>query len=199
MPLYNFTGDYYNQIYPGLLSYTRENKNVLVQLEDQILLKNALGIQPGESILIIGAGFGWRVEDLVTLGLGPICATDTSAWIQENVQTEANPGIIIYNLDINDAIDRDAIKAVLNLGASDKFKWGITEDVLPCLTDQECIEMSNNMRTICESVVHYVSIPNKLNTPEFNPTLSHNFKIGPDWKNLLPNDTIIKQLTSQVF
>ena len=199
MPLYSFTENYYKQTYSGISSYSRTNRYELVYPEDQVLLRNALNIQPGESILIVGAGFGWRVEELINLGLGPIFATDTSPWIQNNTQNEAASHIIIHNLDINSSIDRDTIRKLLNFGPDDKFKWGITEDVLPCLTDQECIDMSNNMWSICENVVHCVSIPKKLNTAEFKPLLSHNLKLGPEWKTLLPNDKIVKLLTDQVF
>lgn len=192
MPLYDFsTIDYYNNAYRGTNGYRRDVKNHIWYPEDALLLKDALNIKTNETILLVGAGFGWIAEEWTNMGLGPICATDTSAWIQANTYTETAPNVTIHNLNVNINTDRDMIKSTVNLGPNDKFKWGITEDLLSCLTDQECIEISNNMKLIVDTVVHLVAIPRRLNDPEWIPKFPHNWKSKEDWKSLLPNDTMV--------
>lgn len=204
MPNFNFdridctVEDYYHTSYRYYGGYYRSNRDAIIDY-NHIYLKEALNIQPNESILIIGAGFGWIAEEWTKMGLGPICCTDTSPWIQANTQTETAPNITIHNLDINVAADRDAIKAILNLGPNDKFKWGITEDVLPCLTDQQALEMSNNLQLISETVVHYVTINSLLGTAEWVPTqLPHNWKTAQHWKSILGSVLIARAGTHEV-
>lgn len=204
MPLFDFsTSDYYDKSYQHSNGYYRVSKDYIWYKEDPEVLNNSLNIQPNDSILLIGAGFGWLAEEWTNMGLGPICCTDTSPWIQANTQTETAPNITIHNLDINVAADRDAIKAILNLGPNDKLKWAITENMITCLTDQECVEISNNMRLIAETVVHITNIPPKIDDPDWvsstPPEFRHNVKSGSAWKLLLPNDVIVRFPQGTIF
>jgi len=183
MPIFEFNEQYYSKTYKIFGSYTRENRFTIFNQTEHILFKNVLQPQPGDTILIIGAGFGWLAEEWTNMGLGPICAVDTSPWIQANKITQS--AIPIYDLDITTSQGKDQAKSILGVGTNDKIKWAITEDVTPCLADSECLELATHLRTIAETVVHYITIPG--NYEKFAP---HNGKTAQEWKNLLTPDLI---------
>lgn len=184
MPLFNFnTSTYYDTAYRRFGGYNRANR-ISIMNNNQNVLKNQIGIQPGDTILIVGCGFGWIAEEWTNSGLGPICAVDTSLWIHDNTSTEST--IPIYNIDLNTQSGRESALSVLRLGPTDKVTWTITEDMIACLTDSENLELAANLRLISTNVVHWTTIPY-----DFNTLQVHNWKTKADWELLLSPDIII--------
>lgn len=156
--------------------YTRANK-FLIWDHDHYFARDAFGIKPGESIVLIGAGFGWVAEDWIREGLGPICAVDTSQWIQSRKDIESQ--IPIYPYNVNDTSDRKLIMQIIG----GDIDWCITEDMISCLSDSECITLCANLRKIGSRVAHIVSA-----TTDRLP--QHNYKTKEEWINFLSPDLV---------
>lgn len=186
MPLVEFNKAYYDTCYQFCeQGYTRAEKFRVLHNIDHIVFKNALQLQPGDSILIIGAGFGWQAEEWINMGLGPICAVDTAQWIQDNKATESV--IPIYDFDITTQAGKDQAKSILGITGNNKIKWAITEDMIVCLSDAECLLLASSLREIAETVVHYTTVPTN-----FNTVIPHNWKSIADWKTFLSPDLIVQ-------
>jgi hypothetical protein len=153
------------------------------------ILVRALNLQPGQSIGIIGAGFGWVAEDLFARGLSPIVAVDTSAWIQSNKTQHAT--VTILNEDGGSNASRGRIRQALGLTGNNRATWCISEDVLPILSDAEAQTLDSNMRLVGTSVAHLVS---EL-IPGGDQDSRLNWKTKEQWKALLPSATIISRQT----
>jgi hypothetical protein len=148
--------------------------------QDAVWLREALGIEPGDSIIIVGGAFGWIAELWDAQGYGPIVVTDTSQWIQDN--KAENAVVPILDEDGKTAESRDRILATLGV---DLATWVISEDVLPALLDDEAVEMSQGMRLLGENVAHWVSA--KLVTQDDRL----NWKTLEDWKELVAPDLVV--------
>lgn len=184
MPLFDFnTSVYYNTCYRAFGGYSRANRISIIN-DNSDMLKNYLGIQPGDTVILIGCGFGWIAEEWTNSGLGPICPVDTSLWIHSNTATES--AIPIYNFDLNTQAGRDSALSTLGLGPNDKATWAITEDMIACLSDSENLELAANLRLIANNVAHWTSIP-----IDFNTLLAHNWKTKQDWETFLSPDIIV--------
>ena len=68
---------YRNRVNGRFVGYTREVRRNYMG-NDHWVLRQKLGLKPGQSILIVGAGYGWVAEDWQTIGLGPIICVDNS-------------------------------------------------------------------------------------------------------------------------
>lgn len=166
---------------PG--GYCRANKSA-IWYNDQYRIRSELGIQPNESILLVGAGFGWLAEDWIADGYGPICAVDTSNWIQSRKSQESN--IEIYSLNVTNLADQNTIKNLLGITPGNKITWCITEDILVCNTDDDCLQISESLRNIGNNVVHISSSPS-VTLPD------HNWKTITEWENFLYPDKIVRR------
>ena len=177
---------YRNRVNGRFVGYTREVRRNYMG-NDHWVLRQKLGLKPGQSILIVGAGYGWVAEDWQTIGLGPIICVDNSTWIQTNKCYEAR--VPIHSENILNLEDRERIRQL----SPPKFDWAISEDVLSTLSDSECLDMSKAMNDLAHRVVHWISVGNKrYDDPEVwagDPRL--NWKTSHEWKNLLGNDHII--------
>lgn len=186
---YNQKSSYDEAGYNIFGGYLLENKEAIWQAAKHQDLLPKLSISLGESILIIGAGFGWIAEKWLAQGIGPICAVDTSQWIQSEKANHAS--IEIYNFDITDYSTHAGIKQILNLSDLDKIDWCITEDFFTEIPDQDCLSITEALRSIGKNVVHYIShkpAPNLLEDPI---VAVRNWKTEEEWNMLLSPDRII--------
>ena len=194
MPVANFDLEYtYNcpENYGNFGGYCRANKDNLYDLCADFKLLEIVNPQPNQTILIVGAGFGWIAEKWLAQGLGPICAVDTSAWIQSEKQAHAV--IPIHNYDVTNVLRQLEIKQLLGLQPEQKIDICITEDCLPGMTDQECVDVSGSLNQIGNRVVHYITPPAK--DPNYDANIvPRNKKTAQSWKFLLPNDSILMRL-----
>lgn len=187
MPLVKFDDTYYNHpsIYGGEFGgYNRANKDNLYNLCRDGEISQVLGLKPGDSILFVGSGFGWIEESWQEQGLGPICSVDTSEWIQQNTVT--NSVVTIHSYDVTNLNDQLSIKSVLGLTATDMITWCIT-DVINTLSDEECLTLTQALRSISLNVVHrVVAMPN-----DIPGLLTYNWKSLAEWKSLLDPDKLL--------
>jgi hypothetical protein len=167
--------------------YSRDTRPVILR-DAPLRLAQVLHMQPGEPILIVGAGYGWIAEEWLDMGLGPICPVDTSEWIQSSKYDSST--IEIYSLDVSKEADVQRIHQLLD---TTRIEWVITENVLPVLTDDECETLSRHLHSFCPNIIHYM----QTSKPHTDPQ-KHNWKSADEWKDLLPADRIVDYFTYQV-
>jgi hypothetical protein len=153
---------------------------------DHMILKDALQLTPEDGIVLIGGAFGWVAEDWIATGLSVI-VTDTSTWIQAHKAEQATIPILFESSLTPES------RATIAEAMGRPITVVITEDVLPNLTDNECVELSNAMRLMSQNVVHWVSCA----TPSSGGGL--NWKTADEWKQLLGPDRIVRRGTSEVI
>ena len=196
-------------------------------------LVDAFGLVDGDSIGIIGSGFGWVAEKLgELLPTSEIIANDTSPWIQSAKDTTEEAEIIaacnlagitdparqavwvsrfggnvartsanvtLYDYDLTNGGDRNKF---LNEIAGNTFTWGITEDVLPWLTDNEIGVLSTHMNNLCDNVGHYVTEFSQEQAdlgPGPEPAPLHNWHTLAEYKAMMSNDTFYGVHSKQVL
>lgn len=158
-----------------------------------------VGLQKGQRIALIGAGFGWLAEEFVAAGYGPIadgtangkvCAVDTSTWIQAN--KAGNATVAIVNADVNGSTGRRTVKQ--QFGSNNAvIDWAISEDVLPILSDAECGVFASALRQVATNVAHWVSLGIRRfdNSNVWAGDARLNWKTLEAWKALVTLDRVI--------
>lgn len=166
--------------------YTRSNTR-LVELvkQDAREMAGLLGLQPGQKIVLFGAGFAWEAEELQVMGLGPICCVDFSTWIQAN--KSGNATVTILDEDGGTAQSQRNIKTALGVTGNDKADWAISMDMAPWLTDAECTKYAEAMRSLATQCAHVISIA------EVNKPPVGNWHSLEEWKSLLTPDIVIER------
>lgn len=88
------------------------------------------GLTANSRVLIVGAAFGFTVEQLIAFGIANVWGTDISQWIADNIVTEADPAIAprLFQKDITDADAQSFFQT--NTGTNGKFNVIVTDDVL---------------------------------------------------------------------
>lgn len=169
----------------GTLAHFERAAKERILGEDHWRLRNALGLLPGTSICIVGAGYGWIAEDWEEAGLGPIVCTDTSTYIHQGVALHAVKTI----LD-EDALTAESRSRILAAAGLAHFDLVITEDVLPILSDEECLVLCSALRELGLSVAHWISVGGG------DPRL--NWKTPEAWR-ALTGDLIVPRGSGQVY
>ena len=183
MPQVNYNlKETYEISYKSYGGYSRLQRTAMIR-NTPIKLKELFNIQPNESILIIGAGFGWIPEEWLSMGLGPVYALDTSEYIQNNLVGNAN--IPIYNIDII-----QNTSDVLALNNNQPFRWAFTDNMITVLTDTEVLTLASNLRSVAQTVVHYTQ--DIIVNHELTDPLNHNWKTLASWKSILYPDIIVE-------
>jgi hypothetical protein len=184
MPLVDFnqkeTWDslYFSEVNGVLCHFERAAKQEYFGNDHWAMLK-AINPDKSQKIIIIGAAFGWVAEDWIAAGYS-VRAIDTSTWIQANKPD--NAVIDILNADCLTTEGRNLI------GSGDII---ISEDILPCLSDQECLDMSAAMHQLAPQVYHWVSVG--------SGAMALNWKTLEEWKALLPKDHFIRRGTEEMI
>lgn len=182
----------------GPVGYERSVKDHILG-NDHLMLKQALGIQPGQSIVLLGAGFGWVAEGWAALGLGPIAAADNSTFIQGN--KTGNAVVPILNEDGSTNASRGRIRQALGLTGGNLATWCISEDVLPIMSDAEARTFASRMRLIGTNVAHWISVgARRFDNPNvWAGDARLNWKTLADWKALVTPDRVVKRGTATVL
>lgn len=163
--------------------YERRAKDRILGSDHWRLLE-ALGITKGQSIIIVGSGFGWIAEDWTDAGYGPVICLDTSSWIQEH---KAKHAIVpIYDYDILTEQGRSDTLSLLD----GKADWIITEDVMPCLSDIECLNLSSICSLLGDNTAHWI-------TP--NASSPMNNKSIEEWKYFISTDLVVRRGGNKVI
>ncbi|MCB7129954.1 MAG: hypothetical protein J3T61_10510 [Candidatus Brocadiales bacterium] len=196
-----------------------------------------LNLNSSQNILIYGGMFGW-LEDQIKVQLPGIqvMTIDGADWIHQ-VKGQDESGEIEANLDIagvtsahpmrqqffdklidgprargvvrqEDALDNGSRQRIRNLGS---FNFIITQNVLSWLYDDECQNLSTQLRKInaASEIVHFVNgyEDSKADAPEPGEILNWkrtdsnapvvdklndlSWYTTPSWQELLPNDRIV--------
>lgn len=184
----------WNALYSGCSNeeeqFVRDSKDIIM-CNAHWRLKDALDIKPSESIVLIGAAYGWIAEDWIQFGLGPVVAVDISTYIQTRKHMHAVVPIINENILTESGLE--AIRSVLG-GNGIMADWVISEDLLPMLTDQECLDMGREMRKLGKNVAHWVTTKSPGNV-EWPPM---NWKTLEEYKNLMSPDAIVKRGSDKI-
>lgn len=196
MPLLNFNDplvwDSLYAVYVDneLCHYERKAKDRIVGADADNLIEalQNIGIQNNHNILFVGSGFGWLAEKFVEFGYTNVLNVDTSSYIQTNKNEHAV--LPILDTDILTLEGRSEILSHFN-GTVDLI---ITEDVLPCLSDLECVNFCNMLNQISQNVIHWVSVKNQ--GAESNPNL--NWKTLDEWKETT-NQYVIRRGSKEVI
>jgi hypothetical protein len=177
----------------------------------------ALGWQPTDRIVLVGAGFGWTAEALEELGFTSVVGCDVSRYVQDNkaLSEEQEVDAAISAVGLNpSAGEGAALKAklydggartrasrgVLNEGLATPGSrrkiatalggdpdWGLSESVLESLTDAEAQDISARVHSWTSATIAHFVV-----TLGGNQDPGYNWKTLEDWKALLPSDTFIE-------
>jgi len=166
------------------------------------------GLQQGQRIALIGAGFGWVAEKFIAAGYGPaadgtangkVCAVDTSTWIQNN--KNANAQLTITNVDVNSSTGRRTVRQQFGSNTA-TVDWIISEDVLPLLIgtgptpggNNEIVPFCQNLRTLANvGVAHWIScgVPLASDPEQWAGDPRLNWKTLEQWKAWCTPDFVI--------
>jgi len=192
-----------------VFGYTRPAMSQYIGNDAKTLIAalESVGLQKGQRIVLVGAGFGWVAEEFIAQGYGPaadgttngkVCAVDTSTWIQNN--RGANAQVSILNADVNASTGKRTIRQQFGSNTA-LLDWVISEDVLPILTgidpgsNNEIIPFCQNLRTLAPNVAHWVSVL----IPGSDQDQRLNWKTLADWKSWVTPDFVIQRGTSAVL
>lgn len=177
----------------GRCGYERVGMRHITAVSNAAGLIAALGITAAHKICLIGAGFGWLSKDIADLSGCVVAAVDTSAYIQSG--KAANADITILNADVSAGSGRAQVRQALGLTGQQKASFTITEDVLPILTDAECVQLSGWLHDFSTVVAHWVTLKDQGGVQD--PRL--NWKTAAEWKALLPADLFVQRSGSVVL
>lgn len=192
MPLVDFNdSDAWAQMYDP--PFERANRELIFGngMVDCHKLRTALeerGMQPHDSVLFIGGGYGWMAEAWASAGYTRLTVSDSSDRIHSTLA--GNAVIPICN---EDALTAESRECILAAAGVDRFDWIITEDVLPCLTDGECLNLAQCLRLIGTRVVHWL-------TPKIEGnTMPLNWRTAQEWSAMMSPDIIAIRGTSEAL
>lgn len=186
------------------VGYIRSVKQQYLGRDPDLLIAAlvANGLQQGQRIALIGAGFGWVAERFIELGYGPmadgtangkVCSVDTSTWIQDNKSGNAN--VTIVNADVNAATGRRTIRQQFGSNNAE-VHWIVSEDILPLLSgsgptpsgNNEIVPFCQNLRSLASTgVAHWVSVGSASGDARLN------WKTLAEWKAWVAPDLVIQR------
>ena len=182
-------------------------------------IPQALGWTSTTRIAVLACGFGWFVEQLQAHGFINVIGADISTFVQANKNTteEADINAAITLAGLSPLVgEGQAIKGklydgglrsrvtILNEdgqtnGSRTRIRQALsniqviyTELLLQALTDSEAVTVANALRQIAPCV-HLFS------TPDPSQPGLLNWKTGPQWKALIPQDTFVEDGPYTVF
>lgn len=132
--------------------------------------------------LVAGCGWGFLVDELVTLGVDAY-GVDAAAYCQAkavlNLPAKVAPRVILADVTSRTALT--AAKTAAGLTGSNKFAVTVTEDLLPMLTATETSSALTELRRISTLVTHIVSA---LAPTELTPDVVRSTNLGITWRTL---------------
>jgi hypothetical protein len=179
-------------------------------------LMNATELPFDTSILFVGAGFGWTIEAMEDLGYMAIFGFDSSPYINSKKDLSENDEIEekilrkgfslssgeglkiknnLYSTKARSRTRRNILHGNINDSSfrrliGSNFSVAISETVISTLTDQEAVDLSNDLRKVNRDiVVYHLEVLRQDDSNSQDP--GYNWKSLEEWKALLPNDFII--------
>lgn len=140
----------------------------------------------GIKILVAACGWGYLVEDLLGLGFDAWgCDAAQYAIDKSREVLTAQASERILKADITVQGDIDVVRAAANLSGKQKFSLCITEDVYPCMSDEEVTASLTVLRSAASALFHIATCgqPNDRHRDS-----SLNWKSPSEWKALIGNN-----------
>jgi hypothetical protein len=107
------------------------------------------------NLLIAGAGYGYTLQALQSLGYQHLHGFDSSAWA-----ISQKPSLVpLVQSDMTSVSSLATLPALFGLHGQQKIDWCVTEDLLPCCaSDAEVATVLANLRGIATNLMHFVSV-----------------------------------------
>lgn len=131
----------------------------LLSLHGRLVRAGVLSTTPaGTKVCVAGCAYGYLVEELVARGFDA-WGFDASGYALDKMTTSvdlATRGRVLFR-DMLNSSDWNAVRQAANLRGNQKFHVGITEDVLPAMSDAEVATAIGFARSGCTVLVHVVT------------------------------------------
>jgi hypothetical protein len=133
-------------------------------------------------VVVVGAGWGFLVDELMALGFDAY-GIEASAYAHgkaaEHVPSSVHARM--HQKDGLSAVQFTEVRRAAGLKGGQLFDLGISEDILPCLDDQEVMQLRGIMRGQCRNLLHIIT-PGAPGEPKVTAL---NWKTMADWRTLL--------------
>jgi len=174
---------------------------------------SVLRLTSNDSVLVVGAGFGWTGECLAQEVPGiAVVNTDNSPWVHsvkgdpetQDIEAaiaatgfeKADPRYAKALAQLDDGLPRSRMTienedsltkaSRTRLLSAGSYTHAVTEDVMPWLSDAEAVTLDAAMHLMGATVTHMITP--LIDLTRQDPT--SNWKSLIDWKRLLPNSNI---------
>jgi len=134
-------------------------------------------------IIVVGCAYGYLVKHLRLLGL-QAWGFDLSQFAIDRIAPEAAPYCMFA--DVARQQDRRNVKQMAGIASNGRFNLAVTEDVLPCLTDNEAGVLVNVAQQDAVNVLHIVTAIHPEVPGDVESRFADlNWKTGVDWRALV--------------
>ena len=143
----------------------------------------------GGKVLVVGCGWGFLVDELLTRGYDAWGLDGSSYAIAK--AAEVLPAASAQRVLLADTTNRQqvvAVRAAAGVVGNQRFKLIVTEDVLPVLSDAEVAVAVAECRRVATNVLHIVT-PGDPTDPSKLAGL--NWKSIETWASLVAPDTLL--------
>lgn len=140
------------------------------------------------AVLVAGCGAGYMVKALLDLGLNAF-GIDASAWIVNRGIAEV-PALStrLVVADATTVAGMNSVKSLAGLQGNQRFRAGVSEDLLPCLTDAEAANLVTQMNRVCTAAFHIITCDHP-ELPDMNQHVTAlNWKTQAQWKAIVGQD-----------
>jgi SAM-dependent methyltransferase len=150
------------------------------------------GWAKNQSILIVGCGFGWAVERLIAVGYTQTWGVDSSPYIHANKAAQTSASSRIIDANILTPAGRTTIQ---NVSGVNRFRYLVSEDVLPCYDDAGATELHAAMGLLRHAQGEVGHVVTDLQEGVMQDP-AYNWKTVEDWRLLLstPNVYSVREL-----
>lgn len=153
---------------------------------------------PGVKVLVAGCGWGYLVDELVTIGFDAYGVDASQYAIDKAAEVVPNVANRIFIGDCTVSADMTGVRKLAGLKANQKFNVTIQEDMFPCMTDAEVSTALGVLRETAASLFHTITCSKPDDIPEQrHPGL--NWKLQSEWKALVGSDPVLDTETGEVI
>lgn len=142
----------------------------------------------GAKVLVAGCGWGYLVDELVSLGFDAY-GVDASQYAIDRAAT-AVPNVAnrIFIGNCTVPADMAGVRSLAGLKTNQKFTVTIQEDMFPCLTDAEITDALAALRGVSTNLFHIVTAGSPT---DWYRVPGLNWKSHEDWKTLVGTEFVM--------
>lgn len=153
----------------------------------------SLGVLTNHSVLVVGSGFGFLVEELLSLGVNAY-GIDPGAWFWDPVNDSEWPTGVkerTANDWMGSGTEQASLVTLPGISGQARFNWIIDEDAAPAHSDAEIpafiTSLENRLQgNVKGRIVHVVTPLDPASGPGDS---SQNWKTLADWETWAPDHT----------